>query len=194
MKLNQLNERVAETNPQWAPQLQRTNESFRLWTRMREASNAKKGGEFTPGDLLGSINKQDSAVWRGDKPLQGYALAAMKAMGPEKASLGQLAQLFTRHGLAAQAAEATAGPLARGAKATSPITSPVLGMREAREMARPPSPETRAKDRLNAARKVGEISSDLAKAKRISDLGEVQKQLRKLAAAQAEYRRLGGGQ
>lgn len=49
-------------------------------------------------------------------------------------------------------------------------------------------PEPRVSDRIGAARKVGELSTQVYEAKRRGDLGEAQKLMRKLASAQADYR------
>src|SRR5262249_6543978 len=136
-KLDHLNEAVADTNPLWAPELKKVNESFRLWVRMRQAGSKATGeGKFSPEDLLRAIKSQDKGrIWSGDRPLQGYAIAGMRALGRERASPFELLHLFHRHGLVGEIAGQTAGPAARAAKSTSPVTSPILGMREAREIA-----------------------------------------------------------
>lgn len=211
-KVEHLQRGIADENPEWAPDLKRANESYRLWVRMRTAaSDPRKEEKFTPDDMLKAVGQVDRGhTWSGDRPLQAYSVAARHAMGQERAGLMDLIRVFHRVGAPISLAEGAAGGAGRLAKAVTPGLTPAAGMTAGREqragpsaadlrrdtltMANPPSPEQRAKQRLKAAAKVGEIQKERFDANRRGDIARMQKLSGDLADAQAEYRRLGGGQ
>jgi hypothetical protein len=194
MQINHMNNVIEQTNPAWAPQLKPANEAWRLWVRMRQAVNKSLDGRFSPEDMLRAIGTQDKGqTWKGDRPLQGYSIAAMKAMGPARTSAAELWHLFYRHGLIGQAVDLTAGRAARGGKAISPTASPFMGAAAARDIVSPPTPEQRSRDRMKVSTSIGQVRSDLYNATKKGDLEEVQKLSKKLSGLQSDYRQLGGG-
>lgn|SRR5215472_480255 len=127
--LSDIKEALATENPQFAPELRRANEAWRMWTRMRSAaSGATKGGEFTPDDLLRSIRRQEgeSAFVRGDAALQGYSRAASEMMS-RKITPAAALDVFSRHGLPQTLLREGAGGLGRSAKAATPYAAAPLG-------------------------------------------------------------------
>ena len=130
--LSDLKEALAGENPTWAPELRRVNESWKMWTRYRQAaSGATSHGTFTPDDLLRAIRSQDptagrAAFAKGDALLQKYAEAAHSLFN-ERTSPMQLLHLFSREGLPWEIVKQTAGPLGRAAKRLSPTAAAPLG-------------------------------------------------------------------
>lgn len=130
--LTDLNETMANENPAWAPELRRVNESWKMWTRMRQAaSGPTKYGKFTPDDMLRAIRQQDptaghSGFVRADQVLQAYAEAASKAMNG--ATPWDLMQTFGRHGLVMQLLAGTAQSGGRLMKAGAPAAAVPLGI------------------------------------------------------------------
>lgn len=133
MTVDRVNRALAEENPQFAPQLSATNNAFRLWARMRQAAGgATAAGRFSPADLLRAVRSQDPTSGRhafatGDAVLQGYAEVGDRALGSPRASIWDLRNLFTRHGLPMELLRGIAGPSGRTLQRTTPRIAPALG-------------------------------------------------------------------
>lgn len=136
--IGELNDVLAEENPQFAGDLRRVNESFKMWARMREAAGQPTGhGKFMPSDLLQAIKNQDqtsgnAAFAKGDAVLQGFAEAADKAMAGRAGSPMDLLHLFSRHGLPMEVARSVAQPAGRAMKAASGPAAGAIGQAAAR--------------------------------------------------------------
>lgn len=213
---------VAASDPVWGPQLQKVNYANALFSRIEEASSrrATSEGSFTPADLLATSRASNVAQFRkGDALMQAFANAGNRVIGKgpmDVAGTSRVAEgLAIELGLVGGAAvaghpgAAIAGaigpPAAYGAAMAAPAVgrqlpraAPAAGTAAADFFTRP-SPEQlrrddeqRARDRLKAAGKVGELSSQRYQANRRGDLTEMASLGEKLAAAHREYRELGG--
>ncbi len=80
-----LRDRLAVENPRVAPELQKINESWAMWVRMRDASNRRATGDgmFTPVDLLHIARKEGtpSQFSKGDAILQVMGEAGERSIG-----------------------------------------------------------------------------------------------------------------
>ncbi len=80
-----LRDRLAVENPRVAPELQKINESWAMWVRMRDASNRRATGDgmFTPVDLLHIARREstDSQFSKGDAVLQVMGEAGERSIG-----------------------------------------------------------------------------------------------------------------
>ncbi len=80
-----LRDRLAVENPRVAPELQKINESWAMWVRMRDASNRRATGDgmFTPVDLLHIARKEGtpSQFSKGDALLQVMGEAGERSIG-----------------------------------------------------------------------------------------------------------------
>lgn len=215
---------LVQQNPDHARELQNVNYAWAMFSRVRNAAGgADAAGRFSPTDLLRAARRLDlspgrGSFARGDALLQAFGEAGDKTFGkiaspgatiPSR-SLSGLRTLLElggaggavgfaaggRPGMAAGAMSAALPYAARGAMSGAAAmgkvpqaAQPGIAAAAGRESA-----EARSKKRLDAASKIGEIQSQRAKALRISDLDTVKRLGNDLAEAQAEYRRLGGGQ
>lgn len=208
---------LAQQNPAQAAELRNINSAYAMFTRVRQAaSGATSEGKFTPSDLLRAARRQAGASTfaRGDALMQTFAEAADKTLGkiaPAHATipssglrnLATLLELGGGGGFMAGGAEgggigagaAAALPYAaygamRGGAALGRTPGPIAGRGAAMAGRAAAAPIPKVADRMKAARKVGEISSQLYAAKRKGDLGEVQKLTADLSSAQAAYNSL----
>jgi hypothetical protein len=200
---------LMKQNPAQAPELSRINESYAMFYRMSKAASGKSAdGKFTPSDLQGAIRQQEKnphayslgrataggpALPNGRSVLQAYAALGEKHL--KGARLGPLDILHAFHpggGVVAAAGRAAVRggvyPAGRAIKGSAPLTAPLAG-RAAAE-----ATQSKAADRMKAARKVGDIQRDLYAAKRRGDLAEAQKLTGDLAEAHGEYRKIAPAQ
>lgn len=97
-------------NPAFAQELQRINQGWAMYARMRVAASNRRGSEgvFTPGDLLTAVKRGDQSVQngsfaRGDALMQRFAEAGQRVLPskvPDSGTAGRsLASIVTGGGL-----------------------------------------------------------------------------------------------
>jgi hypothetical protein len=104
-------------NPAFAQELQRINQGYAIYARMRTAATNRRGSEgvFTPGDLLTAIKRGDRSVQkgsfaRGDALMQDFAEAGQRVLPskvPDSGTAGR--SLFSAAGLGYLSPKALAG-------------------------------------------------------------------------------------
>jgi hypothetical protein len=194
---------LLKQNPAQAPQLSKINDAYSMFYRMSRAASGKSAeGKFTPSDLQGAIRQQEKnphAYARGKamaggpelpdgrSTLQAYAALGDKVLKGAKPGPMDIMHAFHPASMMSAAGNALvrggAYPVGRAVKGSAPVASPLAGRAAAAAASKPA-------DRMKAARKLGEIKTNLYQAKRKGDLAEVQKLNEQLASAVADYRKV----
>lgn len=114
-----LRDALTRQNPNFAPELQKVNQAYAMFTRIQNAAQRRvtSGGVFTPGDLLGAVKATDKSVRkgafaRGDALLQDWAETGQKVIGNRTPDSGTAGRLGVKDLLGASAGPLSAVPLA----------------------------------------------------------------------------------
>jgi hypothetical protein len=87
--LGTIRDELATQNPRYGPELQKINQAYSMFARVRTASvrDVDAKGKFTPHDLLQALKSEDpsagnSTFSRGRAPMQAFAEAGNEVIGP----------------------------------------------------------------------------------------------------------------
>lgn len=213
-----LRESLVDQNPAEAPALKNINYGWAMLKRIQQAasSGATSEGKFTPQQLLVATRRQASPGMfsKGDALMQTFAEAADKALGKiakpgETVPSGGLAAITHLLTIGGGGGAVLGGAEGAGIGSAAAIGAPVVaygGLKAASAIGRAPgaavgrtaglagraaAPEAaKVADRMKAARKVGQISTELYQAKRRGDLSEVKSLTEKLSEAQGDYAKM----
>jgi hypothetical protein len=126
---------MERTNPMFAQELQRINQGYAMYARMRTAAQNRRGSEgvFTPGDLLTAVKRGDRSVGKGsfamgNALMQGFAEAGQRVLPSTIPDSGTTGRALA--GIAAGSGAAYLSPkLAAGVAAASvPYLQPSMAI------------------------------------------------------------------
>jgi hypothetical protein len=155
--LGSLRDELANQNPIVGPDLQKINDAFSMFARLRAASvrDADSRGRFEPHDLLQAMKSEDpssgnSSFSRGRAPMQAFAEAGNEVIGPSLTNrVPEMSRSAVRVGADAMAGAAATLPylgaagaqsipgLGRGIGALAPGAGAEAGRRRGREWVNP---------------------------------------------------------